>query len=105
MTTTIVTKCLVCNGSGTAEYDKPVTDYERGGYIDSEYSECYECSGMGEVDILSLSSAQEFLLAINTAEKILEDATIEDKRLDEMYDYIKKARLCLSTYMQYYNYD
>ena len=105
MTTTTTTKCLVCDGSGTAEYDKPVTDYERGGYIGTYRDDCDECEGEGEVNILSASSVDELLLAIRTAEKILEDADIVDNRLDDIYGHIKEARQTVLDYMKYYNYD
>ena len=105
MTTTIKTKCLVCDGSGVAEYERPVVDHLDGGEIDVWYDRCSDCSGEGEVHILSVSSCQELLLAIRTAEKILEDADIVDWHLDEMYAHIRQANSWLDKYIKHYNYD
>jgi hypothetical protein len=44
-------ECHECGGTGRLEYDKPVIDWDGGGYIDSEWGDCYVCNGYGEVEI------------------------------------------------------
>lgn len=44
-------ECHECGGTGRLEYDKSVIDWDGGGYIDSEWGDCYVCNGYGEVEI------------------------------------------------------
>ena len=69
--TTLTTKqtCLVCNGSGIAEYDKFFVDHVNGGWIDSTYGKCDECDGEGELHTLTAQSCLDALRAISEAEK------------------------------------
>ena len=32
--------CPQCGGEGRVEYERPVVDYERGGYLEGYYDEC-----------------------------------------------------------------
>lgn len=41
--------CDKCEGTGTIEYDEPIPDYRRGGYIRSTEGECFNCEGYGYV--------------------------------------------------------
>jgi RecJ-like exonuclease len=44
-------ECPECGGTGRLEYDKPIVDWNNGGFIDSEWGDCYVCNGYGEVEI------------------------------------------------------
>ena len=44
--------CPQCGGEGRVEYERPVVDYERGGYLEGYYDECDECGGFGEVEFV-----------------------------------------------------
>jgi|GEM_PF-1177926 hypothetical protein len=43
-------KCKLCDGSGEAYYEKPVVDYQNGGFLDTVLMECDDCGGSGEVE-------------------------------------------------------
>lgn len=43
-------ECPDCGGVGTIEADKPVIDWNHGGYIATVTEECYTCNGFGEVE-------------------------------------------------------
>jgi hypothetical protein len=105
MTLTTKQTCLVCNGSGVAEYDKFFVDYVNGGWIDSTYGKCDECDGEGELHTLTAQSCLDALRAISEAEKILQDADIVDSKLDDIYGAIQEAHKGLCEYIKYYNYD
>lgn len=44
-------ECPECGGEGCCEYDKPVVDWNNGGYIDTEVATCEMCDGCGEITI------------------------------------------------------
>ena len=39
--------CEKCEGTGEVMYDKPIVDYEEGGYIYTYADDCEECEGYG----------------------------------------------------------
>lgn len=39
--------CDDCGGNGSVEFDKPVVDWENGGYIDGYAGTCPTCDGNG----------------------------------------------------------
>lgn len=44
-------ECPECGGDGRCEYDKPVVDWVRGGFIDTVVDECETCHGFGKIEI------------------------------------------------------
>ena len=42
--------CPECGGAGQVEYEVPVVDYEHGGYLDTEWGDCENCGGTGEIE-------------------------------------------------------
>jgi DnaJ-class molecular chaperone len=42
--------CPECSGNGQLEYEVPVVDYVNGGYLDTEWGDCENCGGTGEVE-------------------------------------------------------
>ena len=42
-------ECKLCGGDGFQLQEKPVIDYENGGYLKEIKVECLHCDGMGEV--------------------------------------------------------
>ena len=47
MTKTI--DCPVCEGAQVIEYERPVIDWQHGGYIEGYHDDCEYCKGAGEV--------------------------------------------------------
>jgi|TARA_A100001015_G_scaffold146736_1_gene162634 DnaJ-class molecular chaperone len=42
--------CPECGGHGECEYERPVVDWERGGYLEEYMDTCEHCSGDGYVE-------------------------------------------------------
>ena len=54
--------CKHCNGSGEVLIDRPVVDYEQGGYLETLKHKCSECDGSGWKPKRKKSIAEEFAL-------------------------------------------
>jgi|TARA_R100000995_G_scaffold82929_2_gene57704 DnaJ-class molecular chaperone len=42
--------CEECGGDGQVEYERPVVDFNRGGYLEGYMDNCEQCNGSGEVN-------------------------------------------------------
>lgn len=44
--------CPKCDGEGQLEYEFPVADYgaPHGGFLDTEWGDCDQCGGTGEIE-------------------------------------------------------
>ena len=42
--------CPECNGTGFVTFERPVIDYQNGGYLEEVQDECWNCGGTGEIE-------------------------------------------------------
>lgn len=42
--------CSTCEGSGQVYFERPVIDYECGGYLEEYLDDCHTCNGNGEIE-------------------------------------------------------
>ena len=42
--------CNDCDGSGQVYFERPVIDYENGGYLEEYSDDCQSCGGNGEIE-------------------------------------------------------
>ena len=42
--------CSACEGSGQVYFERPVIDYENGGYLEEYLDDCRTCDGNGEIE-------------------------------------------------------
>jgi len=42
--------CEECGGEGRLEYERPVVDWDHGGYLEGYMDDCETCNGLGELE-------------------------------------------------------